>query len=137
MLKIRKYLWLGLGGMFIYTVLLVQFMPMIINILAPEKKIFIPATFILLLGFYYMIRIWTDTFAMILQSASKLKVLWMFVLIQAIISISLQFMFVHQWGLYGVVFGLIASFSLTVAWALPVAVLKNYRMSQGVHLHEH
>jgi O-antigen/teichoic acid export membrane protein len=127
---LKKYLALGLVFMFICTVSLVWLMPVAVGILAPKENIIIPLEFILLLGVYHMIRIWTDTFAMVLLSISNLKPFWIYVPIQAILSIILQWMLVPVYGLYGVVLGLIASFLFTVSWALPKAVWKNYKIHQ-------
>ena len=127
---LKKYLALGLAFMFICTVSLIWLMPVAVGILAPKESIIIPLGFVLLLGVYQMIRIWTDTFAMVLQSISNLKPFWIYVPIQAILSIVLQWMLVPIYGLYGVVLGLIASFVFTVIWALPMAVWENYKLHQ-------
>lgn len=127
---LKKYLAFGLIFMFVCTVLLIWLMPMAVGILAPKENIIIPLGFILLLGAYQIIRVWTDTFAMVLQSTSNLKPFWIFVPIQAILSIVLQWVLVPIYGLYGVILGLIASFVFTVTWALPLTVWKSYKFHQ-------
>lgn len=127
---LRKYLALGLSFMFICTVSLIWLMPVAVEILAPKENIIIPIGFILLLGFYHMIRVWTDTFAMVLLSISHMKPFWIYVPIQAILSIVMQWVLVPVYGLYGVALGLIASFIFTVSWALPLAAWKNYKLRQ-------
>lgn len=127
---LRKYLALGLSFMFVCTVSLIWLMPVAVGILAPKENIIIPFGFILLLGFYHMIRVWTDTFAMVLLSISHMKPFWIYVPIQAILSIVMQWVLVPVYGLYGVALGLIASFIFTVSWALPLATWKNYKLHQ-------
>lgn len=127
---LKKYLALGLTFMFVCTALLICLMPMAVRMLAPEKNIIIPLGFIILLGVYQMIRVWTDTFAMVLQSTSNLKPFWIYVPIQAILSMVLQWALVPIYGLYGVILGLIASFVFTVIWALPLAVWESYKLYQ-------
>jgi O-antigen/teichoic acid export membrane protein len=127
---LKKYLALGLAFMFVCTVSLIWLMPVAVGILAPKENIIIPLGFILLLGVYHMIRVWTDTFAMVLLSISNMKPFWIYVPIQAILNIVLQWVLVPVHGLYGVVLGLIASFVFTVSWALPMAVWKNYKLHQ-------
>lgn len=127
---LKKYLALGLTFMFVCTVLLIWLMPMAVRILAPKKNIIIPLAFIILLGAYQMIRVWTDTFAMVLQSTSNLKPFWIYVPIQAVLSMVLQWVLVPIYGLYGVILGLIASFVFTVIWALPLAVWESYKLHQ-------
>ena len=131
---LKKYLALGLTFMFVCTVSLIWLMPIAVGILAPKKNIIIPLAFIILLGAYQMIRVWTDTFAMILQSTSNLKPFWIYVPIQAILSIVLQWGLVPIYGLYGVILGLIASFIFTVTWVLPLAVWESYKLHQQPQL---
>jgi O-antigen/teichoic acid export membrane protein len=127
---LKKYLALGLVFIFFCTVSLIWLMSVIVRILAPMENIIISFELILLLGIYFMIRVWTDTFAMVLLSTSNLKPFWLYVPIQAILCIVLQCLLVTVYGLYGVVLGLIASYVFTVSWALPIAVLKNYKLHQ-------
>jgi len=79
---------------------------------------------IIIFGFYYLIRIWTDTYAMVLQSVSILKPFWILVPIQALISLFGQIYFVRMYRLNGILYGLILSFLLTVSWGLPYYAIK-------------
>jgi len=122
----RKYLWVGLGFMSIATIFLAWTMPAAIHLLAPSETILIPIVFVILLGAYQLIRVWTDTFAMILMSMSDIRPLWLTSPIQALLSISLQWYLAQSYGIYGIVFGLMLSFLLTASWTLPWAVHKHY-----------
>lgn len=125
----KKYLIFGFIFIAINTIALAYFMPKIVEILSPKEIIHVEIKFIILLGLYFIIRVWTDTFAMILQSMNKLGPFWIYVPIQAVISVGLQCLLAPRFGLFGVVSGLILSFILTVAWGLPYAVknhIKNF-----------
>lgn len=130
-LRMKKYLLLGLGFMALISLLLIWLMPVAVHILAPKEKLVVPLALIVFLGIYYMVRVWTDTFAMILQSMSDLKPFWIYVPIQAVISVVLQWTLAPIFGLYGILLGLLASFVLTVSWALPLAVRRHYRLSKA------
>lgn len=130
-LDMQKYLAWGLGFMALSTVMLLWLMPVAVHLLAPTKQLVVPFMFTLLLGSYYMVRIWTDTFAMVLQSMSDLKPFWIYVPVQMILSIVLQWMLTPIWGIYGIVLGLLGSFLFTVSWALPWAVRQHHRLSEG------
>jgi len=123
----RKYLWIGLFFMVLVTAVLSLTMPTAIHLLAPNETIVIPVIFIISLGAYHLVRVWTDTFAMILMSMSDIKPLWLTSPVQALLSISLQWYLAQSMGIYGIVAGLILSFLLTAAWTLPFAVRKRYR----------
>lgn len=117
----------GFAIVMIGTLLLVWLMPVAVGLLAPKETIIIPVGFVLLLGAYQMIRVWTDTFAMLLQSMNDMTPFWILVPFQVFASIGLQWVLVSRFGIYGAVWGLIGSFLLTVAWGLPLAVKRNYQ----------
>ncbi|WP_298439779.1 MATE family efflux transporter [Geobacter sp.] len=131
----RKYLVVGGGLIAFATVVFAISMPQLVRLLSPKEPVVVPVLFILLLGFYQMVRVWTDTFAMVLQSMSYLRPFWMFVPMQALLSAGLQLALVPSYGIYGVVVGLIGSFLLTVSWLLPLALqrhIKNVRRQQNI-----
>lgn len=131
---LKKNLALGLLFMAVSTLVLIRFMPMAVDILAPNKKLVVPVSLVVLLGIYYMLRVWTDTFSMVLQSMSELR-LFMFVIpTQALLSIALQWILAPLLGLTGIVIGLIGSFILTASWALPLVVHRRYKASKQVAL---
>jgi len=73
---------------------------------------------------YFCLRVWTDTFAIVLQSTSNVKSLWVFTPVQAIVSFLLQIILSKMYGINGILIALIMSFLLTVAWGLPYQVRK-------------
>jgi len=125
---LKKYLIFGFIFMFVYTALLVWLMPVAVRVLAPKENIVIPLGFILVLGAYQMLRVWTDTFSTLLLSMNDLAPFWILVPLQALISAGLQWILAPRFGIYGIVWGLIGSFVCTVAWGLPLAARRNYRL---------
>jgi len=89
-----------------------------------DIKLTISGTLVLLFTIYFCLRVWTDTFAIILQSTSKVKSLWIFTPIQAVISFCLQIYLSKKFGINGILMALIISFLLTVVWGLPYQVKK-------------
>ena len=125
----RQSIIFGFLIIIIGTILLIWLMPVAVSFLAPREAIDIPAGFILLLGAYQLIRVWTDTFAMLLQSMNDMAPFWILVPFQVVASVGLQWALVSRFGIYGAVWGLIGSFVLTVAWGLPLAVRRSYQRS--------
>jgi len=123
---IKKYLPIGMVFITSFTIFLIFAMPYILPFLIKNIHIVIAPSLILLFGFYYLLRVWTDTFAMVLQSMSDLKPFWFIVLPQALISVVAQLYLAKAHGVYGIVLGLCLSFILTTVWYLPVKVRVHY-----------
>lgn len=123
-LYFKRYLNVGLAYMIIFTIVLIFISDYIVSFFLKDVAIEIKSSLILLMGFYYILRVWTDMFAMLLQSANILKPFILYVPVQAFISFSMQIFFVKKYGLYGIIFGLIISFVSTVVWILPVYAKK-------------
>ncbi|MCX7647792.1 MAG: MATE family efflux transporter [Elusimicrobiales bacterium] len=117
-IKIKKYIKLGIIYMIFFIFCFIIFKNIIINLLAPNANIEISFSLIILFGFYYILRIWTDMYSMVLQSANILKPFYILVPFQAFISVFAQIFFVKKIGVYGIVLGLIFSFLLTVSIGL-------------------
>jgi O-antigen/teichoic acid export membrane protein len=80
----------------------------------------VPLGLILAFGAYFLIRVWSDTFAMILMSRDRLRVFWLYIPFQAAISAIGQFVLARQIGTYGILGGLMLSFVCTSVWVLPL-----------------
>lgn len=128
---IKIYLPIGLIFMSIFTILIFVFSKPILSYLITNTVVDVTVGLVILFGFYYIIRIWTDTFSMVLQSANKLKPFWLIVPIQALLSISFQLFFSRLYGLEGIVIALILSFILSAAWYLPVKAMKLIKENKG------
>jgi O-antigen/teichoic acid export membrane protein len=118
-IEIKKYIGIGFLIIFLGTLAIFFSQNVIFNSLAPGKKYSIPNRTLLLFGIYFAVRVWSDTYATVLQSVSELHVFWVLVPIQAIISLTAQYVLSKWFGLDGIILGLIFSFFLTVFWALP------------------
>ena len=82
----------------------------------------LPKITIAIFGFYYCVRVWSDTFAMLLQSINKLKIFWIYSPIMAIISILGQYFLGRSYGINGIVVGITISFLLTSVWIVPLTL---------------
>lgn len=111
------------GSLFVIacTVLTYVFRIQIFAIIAKDITYQVSIWSFILIAIYFCLRVWCDTYAMLLQSMNYLKVLWLMVPLQAIIGGGAQWYFSSAYGINGVLLGLIISFALTVFWGLPVA----------------
>ncbi|BFI67447.1 putative O-antigen transporter [Yersinia pseudotuberculosis] len=115
----KKYISFGFIIVIVSSFTIFLLKDFIVNILAPGKDFYFPISLIILFSFYQVVRVWTDTYAMFLMSIGKLKPLWISVPFQAVLSVSLQWVGAVNYGLVGLLCGLIASFLITVSWWLP------------------
>jgi len=117
---IRRYIVIGAGFTLSCGIGIALFNPLVVNIVAPTLAAPLPFVVIALLTFYTVVRIWSDTFSMLLMSMNDLKILWLVVPVQSLLSIALQTLGASWFGLPGLIIGLIACFMLTVVWVLPM-----------------
>ena len=104
------------------------------RLLSPDAPLILPLVFVPAFTVYCLLRVWTDTFSMVIASAGKAWVQCLIVPFQAISSLGLGYWLALQYGSIGVVIGIIASYLLTVAWALPLYVrLGIIGKQQGLH----
>ncbi|PYK31131.1 MAG: hypothetical protein DME57_04880 [Verrucomicrobia bacterium] len=80
-----------------------------------------------LFGVYFVIRVWTDTFGMILQSISAMKIFLIAVPIEAGIAVALQILFVRRFGTIGIPAALIVAYLCTVSWIMPVTLYRKHQ----------
>lgn len=130
---IKMYIPLGFSFIIVFTVLLYFLNSFILGILIKNTTFSIHWGILVSFGIYFCIRVWSDTYSMILQSINMLKPFWIIVPIQAILSIGLQIIFTKIYGVSGLLYGLIVSFLLTVAWYLPYQVNKLLQSNKGVN----
>ena len=121
----------GLVFIFVFTLLLIFFGSHIYTLLIKNMDFKVSKEIIFIFGLYFMIRVWTDTFAIVLQSGNNLNPLLKSVPIQAAISISLQITLVNYFQLYGLLSALILSYLLTVSWYLPFSSYKFLKQNSG------
>ena len=129
-IRVKRYTTLGITFMAAYTLCVIWLIPDAMNLLAPETPIAHDLHLIALLGIYSIVRVWTDTYAVVLQSMEDMSQFWIYVPIQAALSFSIQVAAVEIWGLSGVVIALITSYLLTVTWALPARVKRSFNNAE-------
>lgn len=95
------------------------FMEMIADIISNHKITSVPLSLTFLFLVYMVLRVWSDTFAMVLLSFNKTGVLNRYIPFQAAVSIVAQIWLGKVFGSTGIIFGLIVSFIATAAWILP------------------
>lgn len=119
---------------FLMTILLSSFIIVfkepIFSLISGKDSLTISVTTGILTAFYILLRIWTDSYATILQSMNEVKVLIYVVPFQAFVSITAQYFFGMKYGVNGIIMGLCLSFLLTVAWVLPLKFYKLIKVEQ-------
>lgn len=89
-----------------------------------HNSVDLPVKLIIMFGIYYFIRVWTDTFAILLTIFNQGKYLLKIAIFQVMISTPLQIILVKKFGLVGLMVGLITSFLPTGIVFLPMMVIK-------------
>jgi O-antigen/teichoic acid export membrane protein len=124
--RIRRYLILGGLLMVGTTVCVFVFGPVIAKVLAPGAGLNLPASSIALFGAYLLVRVWSDTFGMVLQSANRIRPLLWMVAAQGVLSVSLQYELSRRVGLNGILVGLIVAFMATSVWLAPLVYSRSF-----------
>lgn len=122
--SLKKYIFGGIVYILIFTFFILLFKDYLIKFFLKDKNITIDKSLFFLFCFYYMVRVWCDTYAVILQSVGFMKPFLILVPLQAFFSIIFQIILVEIIGVYGIILGLTFSFIFTVAWGLPYYVNK-------------
>jgi O-antigen/teichoic acid export membrane protein len=116
---VRRYVAIGIGAAVVCTILTLLLRTEIADLLGAKGGEALPVSLILMTGFYIVVRVWTDSFAILLQSINDLRVFMMWVPLQAVICVALQWILAPVWGAQGVIVALLLSFVFTVTWVLP------------------
>ena len=116
----RSYQAIGALMIFLGTMLLLAVLPLAVSRLLPDSGLHISRSSIALFGLFCLARAWSDTYATALMSLSRMKILWLYIPFQAVISLAGQYYFSRHYGLNGILLGLLLSFALTAVWILPV-----------------
>jgi O-antigen/teichoic acid export membrane protein len=116
---IKKYILFGSILMAFATGSVLLFSQKFTSLFFKADEINFSTSTILLFGLYLLIRVVSDTYAMIFQSMSSLKAFFILVPLQVLLIITGQYFLSLKYGINGILWGLIAAFILTVLWALP------------------
>jgi O-antigen/teichoic acid export membrane protein len=120
---IKRVLGAGFTGLALFFAALVISNETIFNLLTAQKVAAPDLSLLLAFTCYYAIRVWTDTFAMVLQSQNQLNALYWATPVQVLLSVGFQLVLIPNYGLMGALIGLIGSYLLTVSWVLPLNAL--------------
>lgn len=96
----------------------------VLKYLVPNQNLSIPPILWCLLTVYALVRVWSDAYAMLLQSMSHIKLFLAYIPVQATIAVVCQILLTREYGLHGLVSASILSFVLTSAFILPRAYYK-------------
>lgn len=116
----------GLGGIGLH-----YFSPYLVPLVAPGVDPVLNGYIVFLSTVYHILRVWTDSFAMVLLALGKLKFFWKIVPVQAVIGITLQLGLGQVFGTIGVLAGLCLSYVLTVSIILPIVARKTINESSA------
>ncbi len=119
----RRALQLSLIGIALsgfWSLIVVLMAPQLYRLLAPNAVINVPHSLLLLWVGYIVVRVWSDTFYVALQSFGDTSALRKYMLFQAPISVLLQLVLGSRYGMEGLLLGIALSFVLTCAWYLPL-----------------
>lgn len=115
---IKRIIKFGFSYILLFSIVFFLFRNFFLDILLPNNKISIDYIDLLPFSILYLIRIWTDIYAVALQSFNKLNIFIIYMPIQAIISVFSQIYLTRYFGYLGIPYGIILSFLLTASWVV-------------------
>lgn len=95
------------------------------SLLSPRQPPQLSPTLILIYGIYWLLRVWTDVFAILIMSAGRVAYLCRIVPLQALVSIPLAYLGARHYGVAGLVGGMAIAYCVTVAWMMPRYLLRH------------
>lgn len=133
--KMRQYVHgyslAGVAAVGLTSVAMYFMAPLIVGFLMPGHEVHIGLVSIALFSFYIAVRIFTDTYTAALQSLGALTGLLKVIFVQGVISIFLQIFLAKEYGMNGILCGLIAAYLLTMVWVLPRALRAYWKDRSG------
>ncbi|WP_156219686.1 MATE family efflux transporter [Pandoraea apista] len=112
-----RYIGIGVVGVIVFCAALAIFRETLVHMASADVTV--PLSTIALFGVYFIMRVWTDTYGVMLQSMNVLRPFWILVPIQACLSFGLQWYLSGIFGINGLLMGLMLSFLMTVTFGLP------------------
>jgi O-antigen/teichoic acid export membrane protein len=113
----------------IFTIIFCIFKNNIASLYFGTKIADIDSSFIILVGIYNAILLTISAYTAALQSANITKVFLIWTPIQALVSILGQIACVGQWGIHGIVLGLMISYILVPLWIIPLTFKKRFNLA--------
>lgn len=126
----KKYIKIGILFIIICTIGFALSRDIVSQVLAPKENLTLPLLMIVLFGACQILRIWCDTFIMLLQSLGCLKPSLLLYSLQAILGITLQWYGSMYFGYAGLIIGLALSMLFTTVWGLPYVLSSYIRQRQ-------
>jgi O-antigen/teichoic acid export membrane protein len=84
-----------------------------------------PSIFLVIcVGFYWIMRAWTDVYSVFIQAVNRPQTLIFPILTQALVGIAIMFLLIPRLGVAGIPISLGLGFMLTVGWYLPLKINK-------------
>ena len=131
-IAIQRYITVGMTLALLGVICFIGLKDVIINTLTPKHALSVSLTTISIFGFYLLIRIYSDTYAMVLQSLNKTNPLWIITPIQAMIGFLCQWNLANRYGINGILMGLCLSFILTAIPGLTFFTRKELNNLQSI-----
>jgi len=94
-------------------------LPVLIRLWLPDARMTLSAGLILMFVAYVAVRFWTDVHTAALMSGNRIATATKYLIIQAIITAPLEYVFGQRWGAFGVILGLLTGYLATAAWMFP------------------
>jgi len=114
----KQFAYIG-SFIIVSTIGILMFSGLIIRVLAPQANISVTSSLIIIMGFYFLVRCFSDIFSYTLQSFNILKIFWILAPFQIVINGAGQYFFSKWFGVQGILMGLTLSFLLTSILFLP------------------
>lgn len=113
---------LGIGTVCIVASAIVFFVfqRTIFNIIIPNQDLSLSLAVVMTFCWYWIVRVWCDTFATIIHSSNKMIFISIATPVQAVFNAVFMIYGTTHYGLMGLVLGSSLSFILTAAWILPL-----------------
>jgi O-antigen/teichoic acid export membrane protein len=100
------------------------FAPQVLKFLLPTIDVVYNKSLIIIFGAWTLITCWTEIAKVFLSSINAVRVMFMVLPFQIIISVGAQFVFSQKYQAEGIIFALFVSLLLTTFWALPLKMFK-------------
>lgn len=122
---IRRCLVAGLAIVSVGTLGFLATSRLVATLLSPHEPPALPTTLILAYGLYWLLRVWTDVFAILIMSAGRVDYLCRIVPIQALVSVPLAYFGALHFGVLGMLGGMVIGYVCTVAWMMPRYLMRH------------
>lgn len=113
------------------TLFLILGIDRIALLLAPSEHPVVPPFLIALFALYWLLRVWTDVFGVIIMSSGQVGYLCRIVPIQALVSVPCAYLGAKFFGVAGLMVGLSVGYVSTVAWMMPRHIILHLKTMSG------